>query len=331
MKKLMLIGAAIAALALAACPVFASIIDEDENEIVMRHEKRMETIVRNAVQAKELSADEVNYDGKIRDKIKSDREQQKNDAVNAAIADLCSRLGIDEKKIKDFGYTITSSGVAQREPPIIFLNMVIGLVYKGETYIYDGQQIYDSISGDSGAAQFTGNVIPTAYDKKGSLILNATEIEDKPNFGYKPQTKEEKVWVKSVTEQLAESLGVKEKEVSFLGISQWATNGGMWGDYAKPGEARIWDMPSGYQLAFMVDGRLYLARGYWIGGGVSIREVPYFSNGMFTQGGFIHEGDVLQRKDLEAEIELKGNAANYTVSGQMAGAPEEVLPLQKKQ
>jgi hypothetical protein len=46
-----------------------------------------------------------------------------------------------------------------------------------------------------------------------------------------------------------------------------------------------------------------------------------------------HRGDegVVQRKTVEAQIELKGNGKNYTVSPQMADAPKEVIPVQKKQ
>ena len=38
-----------------------------------------------------------------------------------------------------------------------------------------------------------------------------------------------------------------------------------------------------------------------------------------------------QLKDVEAQIELKGNGKNYTVSSQMADAPKEGAQLQKKQ
>jgi len=51
MKTLIVIGAVVVALAVMACPVFASsIIEEDENEIMARHEKRMETVVKNVGQ-----------------------------------------------------------------------------------------------------------------------------------------------------------------------------------------------------------------------------------------------------------------------------------------
>ena len=41
--------------------------------------------------------------------------------------------------------------------------------------------------------------------------------------------------------------------------------------------------------------------------------------------------ELSNRKAIEAQIELKGNGKNYTVSTQMAGAPEEGVQLQKKQ
>lgn len=40
--------------------------------------------------------------------------------------------------------------------------------------------------------------------------------------------------------------------------------------------------------------------------------------------------EVLDRKAVEAQVELKGDGKNYTVSGQMAGEPKETVNLQKR-
>jgi len=39
--------------------------------------------------------------------------------------------------------------------------------------------------------------------------------------------------------------------------------------------------------------------------------------------------EIGQRKDVERQVELKGNGKNYTVSSQMANAPKEAVQLQK--
>jgi len=60
----------------------------------------------------------------------------------------------------------------------------------------------------------------------------------------------------------------------------------------------------------------------------------YDENGNMTwepirRGG--EEEEILQRKNVESQIPLKGNGENYTFSGQMADQPEGAVPLQKKQ
>jgi hypothetical protein len=105
-----------------------------------------------------------------------DSRLRENEAVTAAKKDLCERLGIAADQIGDFSYEVTSSIVCHREPPIIHDNLKVGLVYNGQTYIYEGRQTYDSIAGNSGSAKFTGLIIPVAYDEKGNLVLKPVEM-----------------------------------------------------------------------------------------------------------------------------------------------------------
>jgi len=100
-------------------------------------------------------------------------DQQETPAVAAAKTDLCQRLDIDEKRIKDFGWEALGSVVTTSWPVSSSITRLrIGLVYKRTTYIYDGHDFYNGETGEwTGDAEFTGITIPTVYDEKHNLIL----------------------------------------------------------------------------------------------------------------------------------------------------------------
>ena len=60
------------------------------------------------------------------------------------------------------------------------------------------------------------------------------------------------------------------------------------------------------------------------------REIKHIDWANYSWPG-VEGPEVIQRKAVEAKIELKGNGKNYTISPQMADAPKEVIPIQKKQ
>jgi len=192
MKKLMMV--AIAGLLVFAFAGTVLAFDEEEKDISKRHEAWL-----GKVMVGQIGREQVKAEGKVQEKdengvictemflpdgdfkfIKDVREHE-NDAVLAAKKDLCERLGIDEKKIEDFG-SITTDVMQTQTWPIPSTTVeiyTIGLVYKGNTYIYDAKTVWHFGKVSEVSVEFTGEIIPTEYDDEGNLILEASELKQK--------------------------------------------------------------------------------------------------------------------------------------------------------
>jgi len=343
MKKLMAVLMCLAVAAFVGKAAFA----EDENDIMKRHEERMKKVVLNtraqSLRSESKIADPVTVvkDGYI-DTVDFDFKsgkihQEENAAVIAAKNQFCETYGIDEKKIKDFGYTITWGAQTASIPPSTITGYRIGLVYKGKTYIYEvtvheTENAYTNI-----AVKFTGEILDTKYDKKGNLILY-TELKDDAakkdlngTYGF-------------LIKDLAEFLDTKDKKIDAVGVrsltnQEWADkyNNGEWGEV-------MFGSYSYSEVSLEYKGQIYtygLMAYDWGNGGASsatldpsltggnVRRVegPYMGIGsIFTPVNEKNPG-VDERMDVKAAVELRFQDRRFT--GEMANN-KETLELQHK-
>jgi len=307
MKKLMVV--AIAGLLVFAFAGTVLAFDE-EDDIRKKHEDWLGKVMVGQVNSKQLKAEsdaQERKEGYIDTYVSADIP----DKVPSSDTPLGVAINYLVENYDPYSYEFLGSrGTGKKDNLIIYsFNVNIGRKPSGHSEIIE--------------------IAVTCLDTLEVREWNDKEYEpiDTPSYGRNPETKEEKKWVKDVTKEVCETLGVDKKDVNFVGLSRWATNGGTWGDiFGSPKR----DMPSGYQLAFIVDGKLYLYRAYGIGSSGTLKEVPYFSTGLVREAQLIKvPGEPMERKELEAQLMLK--RGGVPTVPQMADQPREAIPLQKKQ
>lgn len=365
MKKLIMLGMAAIMVLAATSYVFAI---DDEDDILKRHKKLIESVIRGNAERQALVSNEKlpvqekgAYDGTLDMKHKPKREESV--AVTEAKKDLAGRLGIDVKKIKEFSELFKDGMQTQTwpVPSTEIYNTTIGLVYDGKTYIYQSTTRYSFGTLSEVTVTYVGMKNSVEYDVKGNLILDAANKAEK----HKPAE------YSSLIQDLAGFLDVKEKSIEVISVvnmtnAEWGNkyNDGFWAEVMfgitfyrevtlsytdKEGNTSLYSYGFvGYTWQGderkIVEGTATLDPSKT--GGVKRYVITETNNPFYAE--FIiserlrlpekeseiprqaqKEDELLQRKEIEAEIELQHN--NNKTSPQMADAPKEILPLQNKQ
>ena len=340
-------------------------LDEEDildKDIALRYEKRMDRLMdedRMRPEGARTEAAQVSPtdpQSLTIDKYRSgNRYQQETPSVAAAKKDLSQRLGIEVKMIEDFRYEIASSMTTQSQTTgDLPGHLKIGLVYKGVTYIYDGDDIYNNTTGENtGNAGFTGTTMPAVYDTKGNLILNTAgqkadnkDSVNKPDQVNSGENKKEGTYTLEYSGGLSGHGYSVECEYMKKGDELWVKEGkdGEWRmvegfkdieSYLAhvQEEARKNTLPQGMPDALhgpniILNGEVFNPGGDGKPGKKDGREDNESAGSENSVSLPVSELDA--RKDVEAKMS-QSSGEKYGISGKIADAPEKIKSIQNRE